>query len=104
MNGKAVPKNDVMKQIDRSRQDIVLPLSFASAARIELLNNVPGRTVVPFTGSLCTELQPDHVLFPVKCMEGLHTESSCEDVGMGAPPKPVQTETETCVQNNLCEL
>lgn len=28
VNGKAVPKNDIMKHIDRTTQDIVGPLSF----------------------------------------------------------------------------
>ena len=34
VNWKAAPKNDVMKQIDRTQQGIVLPLSRASAAQI----------------------------------------------------------------------
>lgn len=71
----------------------MLPLSPASAAPISLLNNVLERTVVSFTEVLCRKFQPGNALFPGKCMGGLHAESSCEDVGMGAAPKPVQMET-----------
>ena len=57
-----------------------------------------------FIETLCKKFQPGSVLFLVKCMEGLHTESSCTDVSIGATPKPVQMETSICVQKILCEL
>lgn len=37
-----------------------------------------------FTEILCRKFQPGDVLFPVEYMGGLHTESSCKDVGIGA--------------------
>lgn len=57
-----------------------------------------------FTEMLCKKFQPGSVLFLVKCMEGLRTENSCTDVGIGATPKPVQMETYVCVQKTSCEL
>lgn len=46
-----------------------------------------------FTEMLRRKPQPGSVLFPVKCMGGLHAESSCKDVGIGATLEPVQIET-----------
>lgn len=103
VNWKAVPQNDVMKQIDRTSKGTVLPLSPASAAPVSLLNNVLERTVVSFTEVLCRKFQPGNALFPGKCM-GVYMLRAAVKMLAWEQLRSLFKWKQICVQKSCCEL